>query len=190
MEHKIILASASPRRQELIRHITDNFEVAVSNVEENVPLGMVAEDIPQYLATLKAKDISAKYPQNIVIGADTCVIADGKVLGKPKDENDAVDMLKKLSGKTHSVITGCALVKGDKSLSFSVTTEVEFYPLTDEEINLYIKSGEPFDKAGSYGIQGKGSLFVKKINGDYFNVVGLPVAKLNKVLNSFLNITK
>lgn len=191
MEHKkLILASASPRRQELIKLITDDFEIAVSQVEETIPDGMTAEDIPQYLAMLKAKDISKKFSENIVIGADTCIIADGIVLGKPKTKEDAASMLKSLSGNTHYVITGCALVLGEKSLSFSVTTEVEFYPLTDKEIENYIDSGEPFDKAGAYGIQGKGSLFVKRINGDYFNVVGLPVAKLNKVLDSFLNFTK
>lgn len=186
----IILASASPRRQELLKLITENFSVKISSVEEVVPCDIPVDEVPQFLATLKAKDIAADFPNNLVIGADTCVIADGKILGKPSDKNDAFKMLQSLSGKTHTVITGCALIKGEKSISFSVATKVEFFDLTTEEIDEYINTSEPFDKAGSYGIQGKGGLFVKKIDGDYFNVVGLPVAQLKKVIKSFSNFTK
>lgn len=188
--NNIILASASPRRQELLKHITDDFTVKVSSVEEIVPNEICADETPEFLAMLKAKDVAQSFPESLVIGADTCVLADGKILGKPKDKNDAYNMLSLLSGKTHTVITGCALVAGDKSISFSVSTDVEFYSLTEEEINDYINTSEPFDKAGAYGIQGKGSLLVKGINGDYFNVVGLPVAKLSRVIKSFYNITK
>ncbi len=191
MEYKnIILASASPRRQELLKQITDDFTVNVSSVEEVVPEGIPSDEVPQFLAMLKAKDVGTQFPDNLVIGADTCVLSDGKILGKPTDQKDAFKMLSGLSGKNHTVITGCALVKGDKSISFSVSTEVEFFPLTDVEIKEYIKTNEPFDKAGGYGIQGKGSLFVKKINGDYFNVVGLPIAQLKRVMDSFSNFTK
>ena len=188
--NNIVLASASPRRQELLKQITDSFIVKVSSVEEIIPEGMLCDEVPQFLATLKAKDVATDFPNDLVIGADTCVLCDGKILGKPKDEDDAFNMLSDLSGKTHSVITGCALVKAEKSISFSVTTEVEFFDLTEDEINKYIKTNEPFDKAGGYGIQGKGSLFVKRINGDYFNVVGLPIAQLNRVIDSFSKFTK
>lgn len=186
----VILASASPRRRELLKFITDDFIIKASSAEETVPENLPAEEAPEFLAMLKAKDIATENPQSLVIGADTCVIADGKILGKPKDKADAVSMLKALSGKTHKVITGCALAKEGRSISFSVTTEVEFFPLSEQEIMEYAESSEPFDKAGSYGIQGKGGLFVKKINGDYFNVVGLPIAKLKRVINSFSNLTK
>ena len=111
------------------------------------------------------------------------MFSDGKILGKPTDEQNAREMLGSLSGKIHKVITGCAVVKNGICLSFSEETAVEFYPLTENEINDYLLTGEPFDKAGAYGIQGKGGLFVKRIDGDYFNVVGLPVAKLKRFLN-------
>ncbi len=186
----IILASASPRRKELLNQITEEFSIVVSSVEEIVPDSIPVDEVPQFLATLKAKDVALNYPDKLVIGADTCVLCDGKILGKPKDCADAYNMLSLLSGKTHSVITGCALVKNGKSISFSVTTEVEFFKLTDKEINDYIETNEPFDKAGGYGIQSKGGLFVKGIKGDYFNVVGLPIAQLKKVMDSFSKINQ
>ncbi|MGN1202566.1 MAG: Maf family protein, partial [Eubacterium sp.] len=117
-----------------------------------------------------------------IIGADTVVAVGGKILGKPKDRNDAFEMLKMLSGKYHSVFTGVTVIKPECTDTFSVETRVKFFDLTDKEINSYIDTGEPFDKAGGYGIQGKGSLLVEKIDGDYFNVVGLPISKLNKYL--------
>lgn len=186
--NNIILASASPRRKELLQYITKDFKVIVSSVDEIVPENIPQEEVPQFLATLKAMDVASKYPNDLVIGADTCVLCDGLILGKPKDREEAFNMLSNLSGKTHSVITGCALVKNNKSISFSVLTTVEFYELSEKEINEYIDSNEPFDKAGGYGIQSKGGLFVKAIGGDYFNVVGLPIAQLNRVINSFLKI--
>ena len=188
--NRIILASASPRRKELLKHITEGFDVKVSSVEEIIPKELATEEVPEFLAMLKAKDVAANFPESLIIGADTCVIAGGEILGKPKDKADAFNMLSNLSGKTHTVITGCALVKGLKSISFSVSTDVEFFNLTKQEIEDYINSSEPYDKAGAYGIQGKGSLFVKGVKGDYFNVVGLPVAKLNRVINSFSDLTK
>ena len=183
--NRIILASASPRRKELLGHISDNFDVVVSSVEEIVPPNIPQDEVPQFLATLKAKDVAKNHIEDLVIGADTCVLCDGIILGKPKDREAAYKMLSSLSGKTHTVITGCSLVKNNRSISFSVSTEVEFYTLTDKEINEYIETNEPFDKAGGYGIQGKGSLLVKGIKGDYFNVVGLPIAKLKRVINLF-----
>ena len=178
----LILASASPRRQELISLISSDATVHPSMVDETVPDGISPDAVPEFLAVKKASDIAAKFQSDTVVGADTVVIVDNEILGKPKDRKDAFRMLKLLSGKTHKVITGCAIFKGNKSISFSETTLVTFYSLTDEEINSYVDTNEPMDKAGAYGIQGIGSLLVKEIHGDYFNVVGLPVAKLNKAL--------
>ena len=177
-----ILASASPRRRELFGLISDDFRIVPSNAEETAPDGIAAENLPERLARLKAADIAAKYPFDTVIGADTVVILDGKVLGKPENPEDAVRMLTALSGKRHKVITGCAVYKNGACRSFSSVTEVEFYPLDDKEISDYVATGEPLDKAGAYGIQGRGALFVKSINGDYFNVVGLPVAALRRFI--------
>ncbi len=181
---RIILASASPRRQELLRLIFNEFNVIPSDAEEIVNENISAENTAEYLAVLKAKAVAEKYPQDTVIGADTCVVIGNKILGKPKDKEDARKMIKLLSGNVHKVITGCAIIGGKKINSFSAETEVEFYPLSDAEIEEYINTSEPYDKAGGYGIQGKASLFVKGIKGDYFNVVGLPIAQLNKELKA------
>lgn len=179
----IILASASPRRKELLRLITEEFEVFPSDCDESLPDGLPITEFPEYIAREKAISVSHKFQHGTVIGADTGVFSDGKILGKPTDEQNAREMLGSLSGKIHKVITGCAVVKNGICLSFSEETAVEFYPLTEKEINDYLLTGEPFDKAGAYGIQGKGGLLVKRIDGDYFNVVGLPVAKLKRFLN-------
>ena len=183
-----ILASASPRRQELLQLITEDFKVIPADIDETVPDNINIFSAPEFLAVQKARHIANLYPSHLVIGADTSVFCDEIMLGKPKHERDATEMLKMLSGRQHKVITGCAIAKGNNSISFSETTFVEFFPLTDEEINNYIKTGEPFDKAGAYGIQGKGSLLVKGIYGDYFNVVGLPVARLKKEIDKFNRI--
>ncbi len=180
-----ILASASPRRQELLKNIIDFFKILPADIEEILPEGISAEAAAEYLAVSKAKHISALYPSALVIGCDTAVIIGGEILGKPKDTLDAKRMLKLLSGKKHSVITGCALFCGNKSMSFSAVTQVEFYPLSEAEIEAYVQTGEPMDKAGAYGIQGEGCLLVKSINGDYFNVVGLPVAELSRKIKLF-----
>ena len=178
----LVLASASPRRQELIKLIDNEVIICPSGANEDYSADTPAESIPEILAVRKAADIAKQYPNDTVIGCDTSVIIDGEILGKPKDTEDAKRMLRLLSGNTHKVITGCAIFKGGRSISFSETTEVTFYPLSDKDIDEYISTLEPFDKAGAYGIQGKGSLLIKGISGDYFNVVGLPVARLNKVL--------
>ncbi len=175
-----ILASASPRRRELLSIITDDFTVDLPQVEEICPEGMPPRDRPEYLACLKADDVAKRHTDDVIISADTAVFIDECMLGKPKDSDDAARMLRSLSGRTHSVVTGCCIMKGAERVSFSVTTEVEFYRLTDQEIEDYIATGEPLDKAGSYGIQGKGALLVRSIQGDYFNVVGLPVAELSR----------
>ena len=178
----IILASQSPRRQELIRSITSDVRVIVSKVQEILPDGIAPEAVAEYLAGIKAEAVAADHPDDVVIGADTVVILDGEVLTKPCGAEDAARMLRALSGKTHSVITGCAILKAGRRVSFSEITRVEFYPLSEREITEYIATGEPFDKAGAYGIQGRGCVLVKRIEGDFFNVVGLPVARLKREL--------
>lgn len=180
----IILASQSPRRRELLRYITDDFKAVSSDVDESLPQGIAPYDAVLYLSKIKAEPF--RNSGDIVIGADTVVALDGCILGKPKDDADAVKMLKKLSGREHSVYTGVTILSGNDEKSFFVETRVKFYPLSDEDINAYIETHEPVDKAGAYGIQGYGSLFVEKIDGDYFNVVGLPVSRLNNELKSFI----
>ena len=179
----IILASQSPRRQELLKLITSDFEIKVSNVDETLPDKITPKEAVMYLSKIKAEPFADG--DDIVIGADTVVALDGKILGKPKNEENAKEMLKFLSGRTHSVFTGVTLASDKKTKTFAVETKVKFFELTNEEIDAYIKTKEPFDKAGAYGIQGYGSLLVEKINGDYFNVVGLPVSTLARELKAF-----
>lgn len=183
-----VLASKSPRRAELFGYITDNFEILPSENEENIPdeLLRYPEKVVEHLASEKAGDVFLKRAGDTVIGSDTIVVADdGEIMGKPADEADAERMLRKLSGTVHFVYTGVCVKSSEKTVTYSEKTEVEFYPLSQEEINVYISTGEPFDKAGGYGIQGLGSLLIKKINGDYYNVMGLPVASLSRVLRDF-----
>ena len=182
----VILASQSPRRKQLMGLLFDSFDIIPSRAEEKIPAGMKNENVPVHLALLKAKEVARRHPDSLVIASDTVVIADGCILGKPKDENDAEKMLSSLSGKTHTVVTGCVLQKGEKTLAFSDTAKVEFYPLTKEEIRAYIATGEPMDKAGAYGIQGKGALLVKGIEGDFYNVMGFPVALIQRKIKEFL----
>lgn len=185
MKKQVILASGSPRRKELLGLIFDKFDIIVSNVEEIVPDNISLEQQPEYLSKIKCSSVSSDYPEAIVIGADTSVFAEGKVLGKPKNKEDAFNMLKILSGRFHDVITGVTVMCGDVCKSFSVVTKVEFFKLSDNEIDAYTETSEPYDKAGGYGIQSLGGLFVKGIIGDYNNVVGLPVAELNRVLQNY-----
>lgn len=187
---RLILASASPRRKELIALIEQNVLCVPSGVEEIVPDGLRASEIPLCLATQKAKAVAEEYPNDVVIGCDTGVIAEEELLGKPRDKEDARRMIELLSGKVHKVVTGCAIYCKGECVVFSNETLVEFYPLEQREIEEYISSDEPYDKAGSYGIQGKASLFVKRIDGDYFNVVGLPVSQLNRELTALINKTR
>lgn len=178
-----ILASGSPRRKELLSLLINDFKIIPSGEEETPPDNLPADRQPEYLACIKALSVAKNNPDCIVIGADTSVISEGKILGKPKSTDNAREMITALSGKTHKVITGCAVVKNGVCRSFSEETLVEFYSLTKREIEDYISTNEPYDKAGAYGIQGKGGLLVKGIIGDYFNVVGLPVARLKRFLN-------
>lgn len=177
----IILASKSPRRQELIRLITTDFEVKSARVDETLSQGISPQQAVEYLSRIKAQPFAND--TDIIIGADTVVSIDNIILGKPADKDDARRMLSMLSGKWHSVLTGVTVIKGEKTVTFHQETKVKFFDLTDEEIDRYIATGEPMDKAGAYGIQGYGSLLVDRIDGDYFNVVGLPVSRLNRELN-------
>ena len=178
----VILASASPRRKELLSLICDSFKIIPANIDETIDGNVNLYDIPEFLARQKAEAVYKLHPDDIVIGCDTGVFVDNQMIGKPKSEKAAVEILKMLSGKTHRVITGCAIYGKGEPISFSKVTEVEFYKLSEKEIRDYVETGEPMDKAGAYGIQGKGGVLIKQIRGDYFNVVGLPVAELKRKL--------
>ncbi len=186
----LILASGSPRRKELLQLITEDFTVYSVDADETLPAGMPVEMAAAYLADLKASTAAKIFPDQIVIGCDTIVLLGDEIMGKPKDREDAHRMLRALSGKTHSVLTGTSLYYGTQTTVFTTETLVTFYPLSDAEIERYLDTGEPFDKAGAYGIQGKGALLVQGIEGDYFNVVGLPVAALSRALTQFETLVK
>lgn len=187
MNGKIILASASPRRQELLKYIVPEFEVKPADIDETLPADIPTEKAAEFLAVQKAQHIAKQSHECVVIGSDTVVIIDSTILGKPADEADAERMLKLLSGRTHKVVTGVCIANGEKTDSFSCETKVTFYTLSQEEIRDYIATGEPMDKAGAYGIQGYGSVLTEGIEGDFFNVMGLPVAMMKRRLDSFLN---
>jgi septum formation protein len=182
---KLVLASASPRRVELLKKITSNFIQIPSRFDET----QVSDepDIKNYVINIakgKALDVAERTKDSIIIGCDTIVELKGKVIGKPKDDKEAFSILRSLSGQIHSVYTGIYIINTEtkeKAMDYE-KSDVTFGILTDEEIKWYIKTGEPLDKAGAYGIQGYGSLFVDRIEGCYFNIVGLPVSKLNKML--------
>ncbi len=185
---KIILASASPRRKELMTMAGLAFDVIVSDCEENISYEG-PEDMVKKLSLLKAKDVADKIRQtetdpHLVIGADTIVFFHDQILGKPKNTEDAFSMLKAMSGNIHTVYTGVTIIDtaNNRTDTFYEETKVEFYEVTDEEIRNYIATGDPMDKAGSYGVQGRGCFLVKRIEGDYFTVVGLPIAHLLKEL--------
>lgn len=179
---RIILASASPRRRELMTQAGFEFEVCVSTKEEKMGIWGPEETVRQ-LSRQKALDVAENYDADcVVIGADTVVACDGEILGKPADEADAFRMLQMLQGRTHQVYTGVTIVEGPRGgrnlLTFADRTDVTMYPMTDAMIKDYIRTGEPMDKAGAYGIQGRAAVFVQKISGDYNTVVGLPVAAI------------
>lgn len=187
---KFILASQSPRRKELLSRVVSDFDVRVSHVEEVVPASLQPQEVVMHLAKIKAeavaRELRLEQPAQrfAVIGADTVVVLDHQIMGKPKDRADCVRMLSALSGREHAVYTGVAVVVDGRTESFYERTAVRFLPLSDEEINWYASLDEPYDKAGAYGIQGYGSLLVEGICGDYFNVMGLPVASLRRRLLS------
>lgn len=175
----IILASESPRRKELIKKITKEFTVIPANIDES-SLHIPACDLPGELSKLKAYDVFAKYPNDKVLACDTVVILDGEVMGKPHTKERAREMLHKLSGKRHVVISGYTLIEKDREVTRTVRTYVYFNELSDELIEKYIESGSPMDKAGAYGIQDKEFDLVNHIEGDFDNVIGLPVSDIKK----------
>ena len=180
----LILASASPRRRELLSHFTDDFILDPAAGAENPPAGAAPEEIVKALSAAKAQEVAARHPGAIVIGADTIVELDGTILGKPADRDDAFRMLRALSGREHRVYTGVTLVRDGVAVSEAEMTRVFFRELTDREIWAYIDSGEPMDKAGAYGYQGLAGVFVEGIRGDFFNVVGLPLCRLGRMLEA------
>lgn len=182
---KLILASQSPRRKQLLEQVRIPFSIFPSDVDEAYDKNESPQKIVQLLAEKKAEYVLEKMDGAVVIGSDTLVVLDDEILGKPKDDNDAKRMLKQLSGRTHSVVTGVAILSKEKRVTFTVETFVSFYELSDDEIEYYVKTKEPLDKAGAYGIQGIGALLVKEMRGDYFSVVGLPIARVVRELAQF-----
>lgn len=187
-EYKILLASKSPRRRELLQQIRLPFSVvSLGGIEEKYPEELPAHQIPQYLSNLKSDAFMKNMRDNeLIITADTLVILDGSVLGKPKDHDEAVSMLRRLSGKTHQVITGVTISTLEKRTTFSTETKVKFAELSDSDIEYYVDNFLPYDKAGAYGIQEWiGCVAVEAIEGSFYNVMGLPVHQLIKELRAF-----
>ena len=185
---RLVLASTSPRRQELLGLLGLPFEVIGSLYDESVisPDGMAPADYVTRLAQGKASEVAGRLDADaLVIGADTTVVLDGQFLNKPTGPDDAASMLRRLSGRTHEVYTGLCVIRGQTLLTNYAVTEVAFAALTDETIAAYVATGEPLDKAGAYGIQGKALSFIPSISGDYFNVVGLPLYLLGQMLAQF-----
>lgn len=195
MKRRMVLASQSPRRRELLEMLGAQFEVITSDCDENIT-GLAPRDLVRELALRKAEAVYERLnaPDAVVIGSDTIVTPDGvKALGKPRDRGDAVRTLTELSGKWHSVCTGIAVIgraadNTSKKIAETVETKVKFLDLTKEECERYADTGEPLDKAGSYGIQGRGGALVEKIDGDYYSVVGLPVSRLRVILRDEFGI--
>lgn len=180
MKKKIILASTSPRRQELLKQIGLNFEIAPSKYEEDMSLNLSNQNLAKTLAYGKAKDVADKLKNGVVIGSDTFVVFQGKRIGKPKNKKDAENILKNISGKKLVIYSGIAIIDKYKNREIKdcEITKVKIKKLSTKEIKDYIATGEPLDKAGAFGIQGRGAIFIEKINGCYSNVVGLPLYKL------------
>jgi septum formation protein len=181
----LVLASASPRRQELLRHAGIQFEVQPADIPEDPLPGEGARECAERLAREKALAIAEKRPTDVVLGADTVVVIDGQILGKPANTADAARMLRMLSGREHEVITGVCLVAGGQWSVASETTRVTMSAIGDVEIANYVASGEPMDKAGAYAVQGLASRWIPRMEGDYSNVVGLPVALVSRMLRQF-----
>ena len=187
----IILASQSPRRKELLALLDLKFTIEIKAVDEVYPDNLNYTQVAEYLAKLKASAFKNIENDQLIITADTVVVLEGRILGKPKDKTEAIRMLESLSSKSHQVITGVCLTSKDKQISFSSTTKVFFKELTKSEIEYYIENYKPYDKAGSYGIQEWiGAIGITKIEGSYFNVVGLPIQELNEQIKDFTCLPK
>lgn len=184
---QIVLASASPRRRELLERIgVTNFQVRVPEVEETFPEGLTPDQVVEYISREKAEAAARLCgPEDIVITADTMVFLADRRLGKPRDEAHALEMLTALQGRRHTVCTGVTVRQGSRSLTESESTFVFFRSASEEELRRYIATGEPLDKAGAYGVQGRGALLVERLEGDFFNVMGLPVLRLARILERF-----
>lgn len=184
---QIVLASGSPRRRELLERIgVTDFIVRVPEVEEVFPEGLTPPEVVSYISREKAEAAARLCgPEDIVITADTMVFLDDKRLGKPRDEGHALEMLTALQGRKHTVCTGVSVCRGAKRLTESESTDVFFRPATEAQLRRYIATGEPMDKAGAYGVQGRGALLVERLEGDFFNVMGLPVLRLARMLEQF-----
>lgn len=182
MNSNLILASASPRRKELLELLQIPFEVIVSEVEEIVDEKLHPAEMVQSLAQQKALSVAKTNQTSFVIGSDTLVVYGGRMLGKPTNKSEAIEMLQMLSGNTHDVFTGVTIINGEQVHSFFEKTSVTFFLLSEKEIVDYVSTGEPMDKAGAYGIQGYGALLVEGIFGDYYSVVGLPIARTHREL--------
>lgn len=182
----LILASGSPRRRELLNQMGLTFEVRPVDADESLTPGLSPQEQVKLLSLRKARAAAEQFgPEPVILTADTVVVLGAHILGKPRDEADAKKMLHSLSGRHHLVLTGVTVMRGDRHETTCVSTEVHFRDLTDSEISAYTASKEPMDKAGAYGIQGLGGLFVEKLVGDYFNVVGLPICQTGQMLRAF-----
>lgn len=182
---EIVLASASPRRQEILRQVGVAFTVIPSGVDEQIDSALSPGDLVESLALAKAEDVARRHPDRLVLGADTVVVLDGQVLGKPRDRQEAISMLERLSGRDHQVFTGVAVVGQGRRQVEHEATLVRFRALTRAELERYVDSGEPMDKAGAYAVQGLGALLVSGVFGDYFSVVGLPICRTVRILSEF-----
>lgn len=181
---KIILASKSPRRKQLLEQAEISFEIITADTEESFPSDIPVEDVPVFIAKQKAVVIAKTHPHETVLAADTIVTIDNEVIGKPQSRDDAFAILRRLSGRTHRVITGVAIVSEGRVELFNEITEVSFYPLGDGQITFYIDKFQPYDKAGAYAIQEWiGLTGIEKINGDFYNVMGLPVSRVVRALS-------
>ena len=178
---QLILASASPRRKELLGLYGIPFTVRAADIDETMDPDKHPFDEVARLSREKALAVPRE-PEDVVVAADTIVVCDGIVLGKPRDEAQAIEMLSLLSGRAHQVMTGCTVLRGQKDETFTEVTDIHFRPLSPDEIRRYVATGEPMDKAGAYGIQGGAALFCQRMEGDYYNVMGLPVCALGQVL--------
>ena len=186
----IILASASPRRKEILGNTNVKFTVIKSEIDEVILDNEKPQQVVMRLAFEKCLDIASKHEEDLVIGADTIVVLDDEILGKPKDEKEAYRMIKSLSNRTHQVITGISLInlQSNTKIIDCVVSNVKFKDLSEEDIRDYLQTNESLDKAGAYGIQGDGALLVEEIQGDYFNIVGLPISKLSDLLKEHFKI--
>ena len=182
---QLILASASPRRKELLGLFGIPFAVRAADIDETMDPSAAPRQEAARVSRLKAQAVP-RDPDDVVVAADTIVVCDGKILGKPKDPRQAVEMLTLLSGRDHQVMTGCTVLRGENSETFTEVTDLHFRALSQKEIEAYVRSGEPMDKAGAYGIQGGAALFCEGLKGDYYNVVGLPVCRLHKALQTLV----